>query len=143
MLLWLSHSSMINEDKLFVIVLTILLPYSTDMRFVLFICISLLANMFHAAAMPVSNVDHMPLEVATAEVQHMDMHHAHMATDDLKSTNHCPDNGSPCCLALALQSFLTFPLSTFASRERHTLFPPHHPKRTLLAPFRPPKFYLS
>jgi len=119
-------------------VLAIRLTYSTDMRLVLFICISLLANIFHAAAMPVSHADPMQLNVSAD-----DMHHAHMTTSDLKSENHCSNNSSPCCLVLALQPFPTLPLLAVSNQEQHTAFSPHHVKRTRSAPFRPPKFSLS
>ena len=132
-----------GRDGFIVIVLVMQLPYSADMRFILFICISLLVNMFHAATMPVHDVSHMPLDAASVEAQHMDMHHAHVANDDLKSKNHCPDNQSSCCLVLALQPFPMLSLPTLTSQERHIPFSPHYAKRAPVAPFRPPKFYLS
>jgi len=108
------------------------------MRLILFICISLLANTFHTAAMTFSHADPMQLNVAVA-----DMHHAYVTIDDLKSENHCPNNGSPCCLVLALQPFPTLPLLAVSNQEQHTAFSPHHVKRTRGAPFRPPKSSLS
>ena len=143
MLYWFPDESVLYRGKFIVIVLALLLTYSASMRFILFICISLLVNMLHAAVIPVNNMGHVPLEVDTAEVQHMDRHYVHIETDDLKSKNHCPESSIPCCMVLALQPFLTWPLSAFSSQERHAPFSLHLAKRTLVVPFRPPKFYLS
>lgn len=113
------------------------------MKFILFICISLLASLFHAAAMP---IDAIGDSSKTAKSEMVGQHSIHQHAKMMKSGHHqaednCPHNNGTCCLTLTMPlnhiNSILLPLTdeVYASLSS----PP--PKIILETLYRPPKFF--
>ena len=104
----------------------------------LFICISLLSSLLHAATMPVETSHAPAAEVATAHE-----HHACDEAPDSPSAATCNLSGHVCCLGIT--AAMHTPLN--AAPYGHALFNPvfqtlvlqDHPNKQ----FKPPKLFLQ
>jgi hypothetical protein len=116
------------------------------MKFTLLTCISLLASLLHAAAMPITDLGNTQLPMITKVAdskQHVHGHHASMQhySDHDVLENHCPEAENSCCLLVVLQS-ASIALSTIFFREElYASRPLNQPIFRPEALYRPPKFY--
>jgi len=114
------------------------------MKLTLFICVSFIASLLHAAVMPIGNIgdEAMAVKVEMAGQQIQSIHHAKMMeSDHHHSEDYCPDNNYSCCLMLGIQSSHINPVSV--SRDEvvyaSSSYPPPSFRPEIL--FRPPKLH--
>ena len=124
------------------------------MKLTLFICISLVASLLHAARMPVSGFDHSSTvpEVSDARphahdthasMQHdsMDGKQAQHSADHHESESYCNETENLCCVTIVLQSESIAPFAHPVREEFHASNASNLQKFRLEALFKPPKFY--
>jgi len=107
-------------------------------KFCLFICISLLSSLLHAAAMPVET-SHVPaVDVVTA--------HAHHACDDAPDSTPAPTcqlSGHVCCLGITAATQTPLGAAVYGAALFNpvfqTLLLQDHPNQQ----FKPPKAFLQ
>jgi len=114
------------------------------MKLTLFICISLLASLLHAAAMPVEGLGGSPMIHGVGEIkQNSHAHHASMkhGADHGEVEDYCPDNQYSCCLIVVLKPDSIDPDTGFSREE---FFASRSLNQPIFRPeslYRPPKFY--
>jgi len=116
------------------------------MKLALLICISLLASLLHAAAMPITDLGDAPMPITTKVAD--SKHHAHGHHGSMQHSsehggvsNYCPETENTCCLVVVLQPSSTV-LSTVVCREEfYASRPLNQPVFRPETLYRPPKFY--
>ena len=112
------------------------------MKLTLFICISLIANLLHAAVMPIdgsgkSMMDHELVE--SAEDSHV--HHALMKPGADYDVYNCADYQSSCCLFMIPGPGRAMPLNVILRDEVFASRSLDQPIYRLESLYRPPKLY--
>lgn len=102
------------------------------MKFILFLCLSLFASMFHAAAMPIRDIDSTPMSVEAPMANHMSDHCAKVMQEN-PNVNHC-------CFGVAIQSTATSPVVSLDPQRSYRSPFPSRVRHTSSFVFRPPKF---
>ena len=114
------------------------------MKLTLLICISLLASLLHAAAMPITDLGSSPMIPKIGEInQSSHDHHAsmHHGSSHDEPENYCPETENTCCLIVVLQPDSTAPFTSIFREEFYTSRPLNQPIFRPEALYRPPKFY--
>jgi len=107
------------------------LDYTSGMKFILFLCLSLFVSMLHAAAMPIHDIGDAPMQVESTMTHHMSSHCAKMMQED-PNQNHC-------CYAAAIQSTSLSSLVSIDPQRLYISLSPRHIRHTPNFVFRPPK----
>ena len=112
------------------------------MKFSLFICISLLASLLHAAAMPIHGSGGLPMNQGVGETnESLHDHHASRKPDGDHDGNHCHLNQSACCLIVALEPGEAMHATSIFREEYFASRFFSQPIFRLESLYRPPKFY--
>ena len=122
-----------------------IISYSRNMKITLFICISLLASLLHAAVMPVSGMgDSSITQSIDISMQHSPEQHAAMIQGDNNETEgYCPEYNDSCCLTLVIQADSVIPITLALSEENYASLSVEQPALRPESLYKPPKFYLA
>jgi len=115
------------------------------MKLVLLICISLLVSLLHAAAMPVDDLDRLPMPHNVEDTNnHSHDHHASInhGSDQDEAEDFCPNNHNACCLIVTLAPEEATPISVIFREAFYLTHSLNQPITRLESLYRPPKFYL-
>jgi len=117
--------------------------YSPHMKFALFICMSLLASLLHAAAMPIADMGNRSMTHKVEMTgEHTPEQHAKMMQGEHHDAEElCPDNNYSCCMASALQPDLLLPHILSLSQAMYASLPSVSSRLKPDGLYRPPKLY--
>ena len=114
------------------------------MKFSVFICISLLASLLHAAAMPIHGSTGLSMIHSVGEInESLHDHHASRKSVADRDANHCDRNQSTCCFAVALEQDEAMPGASIFREEYFASRFLSQPIFRLEPLYRPPKFCLA